>query len=91
MKNVLAIITLSILIVQQCWGQISIEKRRSTLQSPEQGFYINDHFAAVYQSEVPDQQKIDALLREDALDMGSKTYRFATATKMNVDFVASAH
>lgn len=91
MKNVLAIITLSILIVQQCWGQIGIENSRSISLNSKQGFYINDHFAAVYQSEVPDRQKIDALLREDSLDMGSKTYRFATATKMNVDFVASAH
>lgn len=40
---------------------------------------------------MPDKQELDKLLKEDSLDMGSKTYRFAVALTINFDFLQSAN
>lgn len=90
MKDIIVCIAFFILLATPVIGQINIERGKIPSQNAERGYYIFDHLARIYRSEAPSKQKIDQLIQDDSLDMGSKTYRFATSMRVDVDFLQSA-
>ncbi|SEJ82709.1 hypothetical protein SAMN05216327_12237 [Dyadobacter sp. SG02] len=88
MKNIL--LSLLIFVVIPCRSQIKVETRVLS-HGAQKGFYIDGHVANLYQSPIPTGEQIDQLVGEDSLDMGSKTYRFATSIDINIDFLESAN
>jgi hypothetical protein len=91
MKNAIVLLILLIFVARSGKGQIVIETKKDLLKKVKNGFYFDNHSANVHMSEVPTKQRIDQLIKEDSLDVGSKTYRFATALGLDVDFVQSAN
>ncbi|SDH33538.1 hypothetical protein SAMN04487996_13355 [Dyadobacter soli] len=91
MKNIIVYLALCVCLLNTALGQIKIENIKNSVYNSKRGFYIVNHLASTFQSEVPTAQRIDQLIREDSLDMGSKTYRFATPMKVDVDFLQAAN
>ena len=91
MKNIIIYIAFFILLAKPVIGQIEIENRTNLSSNANRGFYIVDQLARIHQSKVPAKQKIDQLIKEDSLDIGSKTFRFATSMRVDVDFLQSAN
>ena len=91
MKNVLLMFALLIFVVDPSQGQIKIENRNGWSYSIRKGYYVDEQPVAVYHAGVPTRERIDQVLREDSLDMGSKTYRFAIAMGIDIDFFHSAN
>ena len=77
MKDIIICIAFSVLLVMPSLGQVNIENRKSLSNNSENGYYILDHLARIHQAEVPAVQKIDQLIKEDSLVMGTKTIDFS--------------
>jgi hypothetical protein len=91
MKTVLLALSFLAFVVSTSQAQIKIENSVGLPYNLQSGFYVDDHIANVYRSPLPTDKKVDELLREDSLDMGSKTYRFATSIAIDVNFLQLAN
>lgn len=91
MKSILLTIAFIVLTIIPSEAQIKIANRHNPFHGIRKGFYTDDHSASAYQSEVPTKQKLGQIFRDDSLDIGTKTYRFATAIGINIDFIQSAN
>lgn len=79
------------MVVDNALAQVQIENRGSYEYIIKEGYYLNHHSANERHPERPTIDRVNQLLSEDSLDSGSKTYRFAISTQIDIDFVSSAN
>ena len=91
MKRILLIFAFLDFVLLPCVAQIRVVNGVNVSNEINNGFYINDHAAAIYLVESPTSEEINRLLKEDSLEIGSKSYRFATLLGADVDFVEAAN
>ncbi len=65
MKSILLTTLFSILILEIVEAQVVVENRQQLLYDVQKGFFIENYLAAVILSEVPAEQEIDKLIKED--------------------------
>ncbi|OJV18647.1 MAG: hypothetical protein BGO21_24275 [Dyadobacter sp. 50-39] len=65
MKGILLTILFSILVLKLVEAQVVVKNRQQLSYDVQKGFFIENHLAAIILSEVPAEQEIDKLIKED--------------------------